>query len=144
VKGEWLTDDEITTVDGKLGYFRLLSPLLYKDNRGDTWETPSNTISDLSSFPWFVRMIVPTSTLVKSPFMHDDLYERRPIDPHTRAPVEKKRADQLYRDGAIAEGLNEGKAKIFYSGLRAGGWFTWWSYRRADKRNARKNENAKT
>ena len=140
MKGEWLTDDEITSVDGQLGYFELKAILKYRDHRGDIWETPAGSISDLSSFPWYVRMFTPTTLLVKSPFQHDDGYQRQPIDPNTGLPVTRKRCDQNYRDGAIAEGLNKKWAKVFYAGLRAGGWWTWMGYRRADKNRNRDDQ----
>ena len=130
MKGVWLTDDHTTSVDGRLGYFRLLEHLDYLDNRGDKWRTPKGTISDLSSFPWFVRMFVPKSLLVKSPFFHDYLYEKQPKDPNTKSRVTRKRADQLYRDSAVVEGLSRKRAKLFYAGLRSFGWIAWRSHRK--------------
>ena len=133
MKPVWLSDDNITSVDGKLGHFRLLEPLEFKDHRGDKWVVPAGTISDLSSFPWFVRLFTVTSLLVKSPFLHDYLYQNQPIDPHTSTFITRKRADQLYRDGGVAEGLGKIWAKSFYSGLRLGGWLPWGNYRRNKK-----------
>lgn len=139
MRGEWLTDDKITSEDGMLGYFRLQAPLDYRDNHGDVWTTPTDTVSDLSSFPWFIRMVIPTTVLVKSPFQHDHHYKEQPDDPQTKKPITRKRSDQLYRDSAFAEGLDERRAKRFYIGLRAGGWITWRKYRRADKKQSKRN-----
>ncbi len=137
MKGRWVTDDEITSVPGKLGYFRLLAPLLYRDNHGDFWKTPAGTISNLSSFPWYVRTFLPSTVLVKAPFMHDHFYDKQPIDPHTGKPITRRRSDQLYRDGAIAEGMNERLAKRLYAGLKVGGRLQWRKYRRLDKKMKR-------
>jgi hypothetical protein len=134
----WLTDDNISSVDGKLGYFKLLDTLSYRDNHGIVWETPAGSVSDLSSFPWYVRMFTPSTILVKSPFQHDYHYKCQPVDYYTKKRITRKRADQLYRDGAVAEGLDKKWARTFYAGLRAGGWLTWWKYRRADKGTAKK------
>ena len=134
MKGRWITDDEITSEPGMPNYFRLTAYLLYKDNRGDFWKTPEGTLSNLSSFPWYVRAFIPSTVLVKAPFMHDHFYENQPIDPHTREPITRKRADQLYRDGAIAEGMDEMTAKRLYAGLHLGGWVEWNKYRRGDKK----------
>ena len=119
----WISDVHFTDVDGSLGDFLLEKDLMYQDSAMRLWITPKGFVSDLSSFPWFVRMFTPVTILSKSPWLHDYLYRQQPEG------VTRKQADLLYRDGAVDEGMSKSHANRLYAGLRVGGWLTWRSHR---------------
>jgi hypothetical protein len=121
----WLTDVHFTDVDGSLGDFLLEVDLVFLDADFKMWLVPKGSISDLSSFPWFVRVVTPVTTLSKAPWLHDHLYRTQPKG------VCRKQADRLYQQGAIAEGMSKAAAYTLYAGLRVGGWLTWRKHRRS-------------
>lgn len=126
----WVSDIHMSDVDGKLGYRVLEAELEYQDRLGNIWRVPEGVESDLSSFPWFVRMFTPTTALVKAPFLHDWLYSEQPIDPLTGKAITRRKADQMYMDGAVDEGMSKWQAWRLYAGLRLGGWIVFNRYAR--------------
>lgn len=120
MSGKWLTDVEMSDVDGPpLGDYHLISDLTYEDKDGKEWVTPAGFKGDLSSFPWFVRMFLPKSLLAKAPWPHDYGYRVQPEG------ISRKEWDRVYREGAIAEGMDPRLAKKLYIGLRIGGGVSW-------------------
>ena len=119
MSGRWVTDVHFTDVDGSLGDYMLEADLVYEDKDGKLWITPSGFEGDLSSIPRFLRPFIPKTILGKTPWLHDYLYRVQPLG------VKRKTADRLYREGAKAEGMSDGKARVMYAGLRMGGWVTW-------------------
>ena len=138
----WVNDVHMSDVEGKLGYRVLEADLEYQDRLGNIWVTPEGRESDLSSFPYLVRALVKTTILVKSPFLHDYLYEEQPINPLTGNPVTRQKADEMYRDGAVDEGLGKWVAYPFYWGLRMGGWVVFRNYSRILKAQREADDNA--
>jgi len=135
----WVTDIHFTDIDGgKLGDYELEEDLIYEDVDGTLYKTLKGASSDLSSFPWFARVILPKSLLAKAPFPHDTHYRtqkalvRTPEDQDfVSMPISREKSDRLYRNGAIDEGINDKLAKGLYAGLRVGGWVTWNKHKRA-------------
>lgn len=144
----WVTDVYITDVDGgELGDYELDRELIFEDEKGRLWVTPAGFRGDLSSFPWFVRMLLPMTSLAKAPWPHDYGYREQPtkeeylklltetlgetpivLSPFYDLPsgkITRKTWDKIYLQGAIAEGMSKSIAKILYRGLRIGGGISW-------------------
>lgn len=118
--GKWLNDVAISDVDGwPLGDYHLLDDLSYQDDKDRVWTTPKGFVGDLSSFPWFVRVWLPKTALAKAPWPHDYGYRHQPDG------TSRKDWDEVYRDGAIAEGMDPATAQLLYRGLRLGGGVSW-------------------
>lgn len=125
---KWLTDVAISDVDGgELGDYHLLADLMFEDDKGITWTTPKGFVGDLSSFPWFVRVWLPKTALAKAPWPHDYGYRHQPHG------ITRQQWDEVYRQGAIAEGMKPAVANTLYAGLRAGGGISWAINRRRKK-----------
>lgn len=154
----WVTDVYISDVDGgKLGDYHLTKDLIYEDDEGRLWVTPEGFSGDLSSFPWFVRIMLPKSLLAKSPWPHDFGYRVQPTKKQYLSmlkksignnleltklfsaieggQIERKTWDKIYLQGAIDEGMNPVLAKTLYKGLRVGGWVAWRSNARKKKKS---------
>ncbi|RLA60690.1 MAG: hypothetical protein DRQ89_12460 [Epsilonproteobacteria bacterium] len=115
----WITDVHVTDVDGSFGDFMLEEALVYMDGNDKEWITPPLFVSDLSSIPALLRPFIPKTILGKAPWLHDYLYRTQPEG------VTRKRADQLFKEGALDEGMPHWKSHIMYRGLRLGGWMAW-------------------
>ena len=121
----WITDIHVLDIDGgELGNYELEKDLVYK-YLGETYITPAGNTNDFSSFPWFIKIVIPTSLLAKAPFLLKYLYKFQPFG---TTNLDRKLADQLYLVSAIDEGMDEKVAKILYYGLRIGGWVSWKNY----------------
>ena len=118
----WTTKAHIEYVDQSGGDFMLLKKLVFIDSEGKEWITPAGFVSDLSSIPRWLRWAVPKTILGKAPFLHDLNYRQNPYK------ITRKKADQLYYQGAIDEGMKKWRAGVLYRGLRLGGWFSWQSH----------------
>ena len=42
--------------------------------------------------------------------------------------------DRILKEGALILGTNRVKAHTIYTGVRSGGWYTWWKYKRRRKK----------
>ncbi len=106
----------------------LTARLRYVDRYGRLFTVPEGFTCDLSSLPWWLRML-PSSTswAVSGPAgaLHDAGYRHFSI-----WLVPRKEMDLLYQDALIECGAKPWRAKIQRIGLRLGGWRAWRRWRR--------------
>lgn len=137
----WKTDLVIRATEP--GYGRLELPLVFDDRpegRFGLVEVPAGTITNLGSTPQPLRRFKafdPWRTARKSATTHDYLYDKgrwppTPEHPEGR-PVTRAEADEFLRVAIIAEGHSAAVARLWWFGVRAGGWKPWGEYRAADR-----------
>jgi len=90
--------------------------------------------TDLESFPLLIRPIYDRTGPGKAPAtIHDALYQLTTAKLNgVQIRVSRRLADAVYRAGLVSEKDWQRRSKWF--GLRIGGWYTWWKYRRAEKK----------
>lgn len=157
--GTWLNPDGFTC-DPVIGsnptqwHITLLKPALtfqFLDGAGEMWQNCRKTDSDFLSIPWPGTVLVSREDAIRSAIQHDDGYRHGKIwvsrdggktwcwEAKTRAEF-----DAALYAGMRAEAPKPGKAgrwaiwtwpakcRIVYAGIRAGGWYRWDKYRRAE------------
>jgi hypothetical protein len=105
-----LNDDPFVT------HYRLVDELRFEQADGEAWVTPSNAILDGRSMPQlFIK-------LIGNPF---DLDFRKTAITYDFAVKSKyhpwKRAQRMFYDGAVTEGVDPVEAKVMYTLLSASG-----------------------
>lgn len=138
----WRTDLVLRATDP--GLARLDSPLVWDDREtaphGKGFgrvEFPAGSMTDLGSTPQPLRrfsIFDPWRTGRKGAVGHDYLY-RNGKWPDGRA-VTRAEADEFLRRAIIAEGHSAFTARLWWLGVRSGGWKPWGEYREAEYDNA--------
>lgn len=107
---EKLKDDPFIT------HFRLIDELRFEEANGEVWVTPSNAILDGRSVPLLFNK------LIGNPF---DRKFRKTAITYDFAVKSKfhpwRRAQRMFYDGAVTEGVDPVKAKVMYTLLSASG-----------------------
>jgi hypothetical protein len=107
---EKLNDDPFVT------HFRLLDELRFEEADGEVWVTPSNAILDGRSVPQLFNK------LIGNPF---DRGFRKTTITYDFAVKSKfhpwRRAQRMFYDGAVTEGVDPVEAKVMYTLLSASG-----------------------
>lgn len=94
--------------------FVLYLPLQYRDGKGVLHTVPVGQHTDLAS-TWDIPIVTElcSGTGNRSAILHDYLYRS--------GSVRRSRADELYREALISEGVSYWKAGLMYEGVRIGG-----------------------
>lgn len=132
--------------------FTLTRKLTYESDASERVAVPRWFTYDGSSVPRLLRSLFPSKlSTLRSAAVHDKLYrdgwlEVRRGAGWVRKPCSRRRADQIYREGLLAERLwrspatkkreyvssdcSRYDAAKAYLGLRLGGWLAWRRHRR--------------
>src|SRR5262249_50982564 len=100
-------------------------PLIWLEPGRGRLIVPAGTMTDLASIPRLLRnlrALDPNGRSRRPAVLHDWLYQ---TGEKTRAE-----ADQLLRRALLAEGVNRSVARIYWFGVRLGGWLAWRAHRR--------------
>lgn len=96
----------------------LTAPLRWLLDDGMTLTVPENFITDLASIPRvFQNVLSVTGKSRRAAVLHDFLYCTKWFS--------RARSDNLLRLALIAEGMAPAEARIYWLGVRAGGWLPW-------------------
>ena len=107
---EKLDDDPFVT------HFRLIGELRFEQADGEVWVTPSNAILDGRSVPLLFNK------LIGNPFNLDFRKTAITYDFAVKSKFHPwKRAQRMFYDGAVTEGVDPVKAKVMYTLLSASG-----------------------
>jgi len=107
---EQLKDDPFVT------HFRLIDELRFEQADGEVWVTPSNAILDGRSVPLLFNK------LIGNPFNLDFRKTAITYDFAVKSKFHPwKRAQRMFYDGAVTEGVDPVKAKVMYTLLSASG-----------------------
>lgn len=102
----------------KDGEWALLAPLVWELDNKQRLEVPEGFITDLASIPRiFQNILSVTGKSRRAAVGHDYLYSA-----HIGT---RQEADDFLRLALIAEGMNSVTARIYWLGVRAGGWIAW-------------------
>jgi hypothetical protein len=121
------------TVDVPPNLWRLTDVLVWFDAIYGRVEIPVGTITDLGSTPQRLRRFKafdPTGPSRRAAVVHDYLYAKGHWP--DKRPVTQAEADAFLRVALIAEGVSSTVARLWWLGLRIGGWVQWRAYRKAD------------
>ena len=97
---------------------------------------PRGFITDLGSQPWLVQALPgfgvngnSRDAAVPHDFGYSSAGDLAVLDVTTgeivRLKLTRREVDQLFYDGLIASGYSRAVARLFYLGVRAGGWWYW-------------------
>ena len=118
--GMFMSELIVSPVPMRARFWRLWSSLVFICEDGRVIDVPPDYETDLASIPAFIRGAIPVNGLHReAAALHDFLYSTQG---YTRAE-----ADGIFHEAMIACGVGEFKARIFYWGVRAGGWLRWYS-----------------
>lgn len=82
------------------------------------WIVPQGFRTDFASVPGIFRGVLDSDNLVSpAALIHDWLYSSQLVD--------RKTADDIFRAALLANGLPAWKARVYWLGVRAGGWTKW-------------------
>lgn len=121
------------TVDVPPNLWQLEQPLIWSDDEFGVIDIPIGTTTDLGSTPQNLRRFKafdPTGPSRRAAVGHDYLYAHGQM-PDGR-PVTREKADRFLYVALLAEGVSPAVARLWWAGVRAGGWLPWNDYRRAD------------
>jgi len=99
------------------GRFRLLEPLTWRHAElpGEVYIVPAGTETDLASIPVGLRNVFSRLGRSRKPaVVHDHMYENRW---ESRAIC-----DTMFRLALIDSGMGKWKARMYWLGVRMGGW----------------------
>lgn len=104
------------------------APLVYVDERGQTWVIPAGFKTDLASIPAWVPGLVRVffgSALqnADAAILHDWLY--------ATGTLSRSEADALFREALAHSGEHWFGRELLWAGVRVGGWVAWRAHRRA-------------
>jgi hypothetical protein len=120
-------NEPVVKWQGKLLILR--EDLTYVAKSGAQYVIKKGLATDLASIPSVLR----TTTAIlgagwqqtgPAGILHDGLYKT--------GEVSRRLADDLFREALIASGMSSWKARILWSGVRAGGWVAWKRHRAND------------
>jgi len=112
---EVLLDEQARPVDDE---FVVLTPLTTLLNNGSREETTPGFITNFASVPRLLRARLNVNGKSRRPAVwHDDAY--------CSGRMARTDADEGFRRLLVAEGMAEPEARIYWLGLRIGGWLTW-------------------
>jgi hypothetical protein len=112
--------------DGSQYHFETETDFVYLDPRspivipghGPAWIVPQGFRTDFASVPGLFRGLLDSDNLVSpAALIHDWLYSSQLVDRST--------ADAVFRSALLANGLPAWKARVYWLGVRAGGWTKW-------------------
>ncbi len=85
---------------------------------GPAWIVPQGFKTDFASVPGILRGLLDSDNVVApGALVHDWLY--------SSALVDRSRADDVFRAALLANGLSPWRARLYWLGVRAGGWIQW-------------------
>jgi hypothetical protein len=97
------------------GKWKLLNRLQVLNDKGDSFYVPPGFITDLASLPRIIRGLFNRNGRSRKPsVLHDYLY--------TEKMFTRKKCDQIFRDCLINAGIKKWQARLYYIGVRSGGW----------------------
>lgn len=117
------TDCILSVEPSRPDYWRLVSPLRWKDPRYGELVAPVGFETDLASIPRVLRNLpfLDVDGLSRRPaVLHDFLYSSR-----IGFRLGKEFADSFLRDALLAEKAGQATAQAFYWGVRIGGASHW-------------------
>lgn len=112
--------------DGTQYHFQTQADFLFLDTRspivipgaGAAWIVPQGFRTDFASVPGIFRGVLDSDNLVSpAALIHDWLYSSQLVD--------RKTADDIFRAALLANGVPAWKARVYWLGVRAGGWTKW-------------------
>lgn len=105
----------------KKGYWRLIKPLVYIDERGVQWTVPAGFETDGASIPRLFWRVVghPMSDYLESAVVHDYLY--------SCGIVTRERADEMFEKAMQSQGIGWTRRNAMWSAVRVGGR---WAYKK--------------
>lgn len=93
--------------------WRLSRPLIYRAGSGELFTAPNGFVTDFASEPWPFRGVLARRTrTARSAALHDWLIAAR--------LVPRRRADRIFHEALLHEGLGRGVAAVFYLAVRLG------------------------
>lgn len=115
----------LRSIPERPGYFRLEEPLVWI--HGDECvAVPPGFVTDLASIPRPVQLLPSfalTGRSMPCGVLHDYGYACQ--------RVSRQETDELFRRSLLAVGVNRVAARLFWLGVRAGGWLPWNRYAKA-------------
>jgi hypothetical protein len=117
------TELDLRGLDGRPDLWALLAPLVWL-LAGVATTVPAGFVTDLASIPAALRWALDVNGRSRrAAVLHDWLYA---LGLCTRAE-----ADETLRLALIAEGESPAAARVYWLGVRTGGWVAWNAHRRA-------------
>ena len=136
----FLSPLRIEEIPGDDRRWRLLDKCIYHltDADGPEWVcVEDGFVTDFGSIPrilWGVRGLSPFGRLRRAFTIHDKLYQLPLVESATSTrPVTRKDADQILLEGCHVLGASWLNRRVIYRGVRLGGVFAWYRYRRLDR-----------
>ena len=114
--------------------YTLLSPLDYDSVLlQEHIQVPTGFTTDIASIPRLVQPLIPKEGKYNRPaVVHDDLYSTGNVN---GTPITRKQADDVLAEAMRAANVDPDRARLIYLGVRVGGWYPWWKYRRAERQH---------
>lgn len=105
--------------------WRILRPLIYESDMAcKMFIVPEGFVTDFASVPRLpLAFLLTGDSAHEAAVVHDYLYYRGVVDRRT--------ADAVFKEAAIASGEPAWKATMMHWGVRLGGWIAWNNHRQA-------------